>query len=152
MRNRILERQSNDVQRHNSHDVNREFCFGDSVCCLNYQGSPKWLAGVIKEKLGLVTFSVRLSDNHTCRRHQDHLHSKHPTEETVLIPPSLPWEPCVVPPPLHVVYNETKPVVLPAVPEKTDNKSPESTVIKQPTPVVKRRSSRVVKSPNRLNL
>ena len=78
MRNRILERQSNDVQRHNSH----EFCIGDSVWCLNFQGSPKWLAGVIEEKLGLVTFSVRLSDNRTWCRHQDNLHSKHPTEET----------------------------------------------------------------------
>ena len=152
MRNRILERQSNDVQRHNSHAVNREFCIGDSVWCLNFQASPKWLAGVIEEKFGLVTFSVRLSDNRTWRRHQDHILSKHPTEETVLIPPSLPWEPCVVPLPLHVSYNETKPVVLPAVPEENDNKSPESIVIKQPTPVVEHRSSGVVKSPNRLNL
>ena len=42
--------------------VERMFHIGDTVSVVNFQGRPKWLAGVLEEQLGPMTFRVRLED------------------------------------------------------------------------------------------
>ena len=42
--------------------VERMFHIGDTISVVNFQGRPKWLAGVLEEQLGPLTFKVRLED------------------------------------------------------------------------------------------
>jgi len=50
-----------------------------------FLGVPRWLPGVIEEKLGPVTFTVRLADGRIWRRHQDHIKSARPDEGSLVI-------------------------------------------------------------------
>ena len=59
------------------------FHFGDSVSVVNFQGRPKWLAGVLEEQLGPLTFRVRLEDGRLWKRHVDHIRVNIPTEPVV---------------------------------------------------------------------
>ena len=55
---------------------------GDSVWAMNFLGQPKWVAAVIENRLGPLTFALRLQDNRVWKRHQDHLRERRPTEST----------------------------------------------------------------------
>ena len=68
--------------RHDSKSKDRQFFIGDSVYARNFLGKPKWLAGVIEENRGPVTFVVRLTDGRLFRRHQDHLKARFDTEDS----------------------------------------------------------------------
>ena len=43
------------------------FHIGDTVSVVNFQGRPKWLAGVLEEQLGPLTFRVGSIMKKTCR-------------------------------------------------------------------------------------
>ena len=43
----------------------RNLCIGDPVFAYDFLHSPKWLPGVIIEKLGPVTFRIELLDGRT---------------------------------------------------------------------------------------
>ena len=43
---------------------------------MNFQGNPKWIATVVENQLGPLTFVVRLKDGRTWKRHQDHLRER----------------------------------------------------------------------------
>ncbi|KAK6169532.1 hypothetical protein SNE40_020571 [Patella caerulea] len=163
MQNRVLTKQEYDVQHHNSHAVGRVFYVGDTVWTLNFQGKPKWLSGVIEQKLGPVTFSVKLVDGRIWRRHQDHLRKRYPDEERAPNPelgtpvpplltipspplpintskPSAPLEPSIESPEINSRIPEQL-----LVPPQPDDRS-------TPSPEIVRRSSRVIKKPARLDL
>ena len=55
---------------------------GDSVWAMNFLGQPKWVAAVIENRLGPLTFALRLQDNRVWKRHQDHLRERRPNEST----------------------------------------------------------------------
>ena len=63
--------------------VERMFHVGDTVSVVNFQGRPKWLAGVLEEQLGPLTFWVRLEDDRLWKRHVDHIRVNIPTEPVV---------------------------------------------------------------------
>ena len=63
--------------------VERMFHIGDTVTVVNFQGRPNWLAGVLEEKLGPLTFRVRLEDGRLCKRHVNHIRVNIPTEPVV---------------------------------------------------------------------
>ena len=49
------------------------FHIGDTVSVVNFQGRPKWLAGVLEEQHGTLAFRVRLEDGRLWKRHVDHI-------------------------------------------------------------------------------
>ena len=63
--------------------VQRTFHIGDTVSVVNYQGRPKWLAGVLEEQLGPLTFRARLEDGRLWKRHVNHIRVNIPTEPVV---------------------------------------------------------------------
>ena len=75
---RVLNRQAA-MDRHCTVS-SRELCCGDAVWVLNFAATPKWLSAVLEERLGPLTFSVRLSDGRVWKRHVDHIRSRVPDE------------------------------------------------------------------------
>ena len=59
---RVLIKQGHKMQRHNVHAKDRVFYAGDPVWAVNFQGSPKWMPGVLEQQLRPVTYVVRLQD------------------------------------------------------------------------------------------
>ena len=59
------------------------FHIGDTVSVVNFQGRPQWLAGVLEEQLGPLTFRVRLEDGRLWKRHVNHIHVNIPIEIVV---------------------------------------------------------------------
>ena len=60
--------------------IEKMFHVGDTVSVVNFQGRPKWLARVLEEQLGRLTFRVRLEDGRLWKRHVDHIRVNIPTE------------------------------------------------------------------------
>ena len=71
-----------DKERRDQRAVERSFMAGDSVLAMNFLGQPKWVAAVIENRLGPLTFALRLQDNRVWKRHQDHLRERRPNEST----------------------------------------------------------------------
>ena len=80
--NRVLRKQEGHKERRDQRAVERSFMAGDSVWAMNFLGQPKWVAAVIENRLGPLTFALRLQDNRVWKRHQDHLRERRPTEST----------------------------------------------------------------------
>ena len=80
IQNRVIQKQANDKQRHDAHAAERTFRAGYTVWSMNFQGKPKWIATVVENQLGPLTFVVRLKDGRTWKRHQDHLRERRPNE------------------------------------------------------------------------
>ena len=60
-----------------------EFRCGDPVFAMTFTSSSKWVAGILEECLGPLTFTVRLSDGRLWKRHVDHLRSRLPAETSL---------------------------------------------------------------------
>ncbi len=71
-----------DKERRDQRAVERSVMAGDSVWAMIFFGQPKWVAAVIENRLGPLTFALRLQDNRVWKRHQDHLRERRPTEST----------------------------------------------------------------------
>ena len=73
---KVLQKQNISIEQHDRKAHDRIFHPGDPVSALNFNGSPKWLPGVLQERLGPVTFTVGLQDGRVWKRHQDHLRAR----------------------------------------------------------------------------
>ena len=60
----------------------RTFGIGQPVYVRNFNGKDRWLAGIIEQQKGPVSFVVRLPDGRWLRRHQDHLRARVPPERS----------------------------------------------------------------------
>lgn len=58
IRKNILQQQGKSRDQHNTRAVSRRFYVGDSVWRLNTQDTPKWLPGIIEDRLGPVKFII----------------------------------------------------------------------------------------------
>ena len=54
--------------------VESMFHIGDTISVVNFQRRPKWLARVLEEQLGPLTFRVRLEDGQLWKRHRSYSH------------------------------------------------------------------------------
>ena len=63
--------------------VERIFHIVDTVRVVNFQGRPKWLAGVLEEQLSPLTFRVRLDNGRLWKKHVDLIRVNIPTEPVV---------------------------------------------------------------------
>ncbi|XP_013385929.1 uncharacterized protein K02A2.6-like [Lingula anatina] len=154
LHNKVVQKQDYDKVRHDMKAIHTTFYPGDTVWAVNFQGKPKWLPGVLQERLGPLTFTVRLQDGRLWRRHQDHLKARSPEEGhsndrgkcelTVEMPPMTSPTNNSVP---EIRVPET------VVPEPTpvEEREPQEITVNSDT-VVLRRSNRISKPPDRLNL
>ena len=137
---------------------------GDSVWAMNFLGRPKWVAAVIENRLGSLTFALRLQDNRVWKRHQDNLRERRPTE---LTEERVCSEERQLPPQLRERDVLPRLVRTPSLPSGDSDETTRTTsgeVISRPTVersqsrvkpdtiVPLRRSYRVVKAPGRLDL
>ena len=153
-----------DKERRDQRAVERSFMAGDSVWAMNFLGQPKWIAAVIENRLGPLTFALRLQDNRVWTRHQDHLRERRPTESTEervcseerQLPPQLTQRDVLprfvrTPPPPSGNSDETTRTTTGEVITRPTVERSQSRV--EPDMVVPlRRSHRVVKAPDRLDL
>ena len=75
----VLRKQGKECDSYTS-STDYSFYAGDAVWAINFAGTPKWQPGVLEEKAGLVSYTVRLADGRVWRRHCDHLRKRLPVE------------------------------------------------------------------------
>ena len=75
----VLRKQGKECDSHTS-STDYTFYAGDAVWAMNFAGTPKWQPGVLEEKTGPVSYTVRLADGRVWRRHCDHLRKRLPAE------------------------------------------------------------------------
>jgi transposase InsO family protein len=153
---RVISSQAKNCDQRNRVARDRMFYAGDSVWVVNFQGSPKWMPGVLENKTGPVSFSVRLPDGRLWRRHVDHIRCRRPEEETQPTPTQKLQIPFPMPPPS--TRGESVSATASAPPHRKEEKVAPAAAIRENLPdnstsgVVTRKSSRVVKPPDKLNL
>ena len=125
------------------HAKDRTLRVGETVFVRNFDGKSKWLCGVIVEQTGPVSFRVRLDDGRVVRRHVDHVRSRRVSEREELSVPEIESssEP-LLELPLELPTEEPVQMDPPVVLEHE----------REPPAAVLRRSDRIRKSPEKLNL
>ena len=68
--------QAKQKAQHDTHTKGREFSIGESIMAKNFRTGAPWLPGTITERLGPVTYLVRVKNNLTWKRHIDQLKSR----------------------------------------------------------------------------
>ena len=153
-----------DKERHDQGAVERSFMAGDWVLAMNFLGQPKWVAAVIGNRLDLLTLALRLQDNIVWKRHEDYLRERRPNESTEErlcseerpLPPQLTERDVLprfvqTPPPPCGNSDDTTRTTRGEVISRPSVERSQSRV--EPDMVVPlRRSHRVVKAPDRLDL
>ena len=160
IQNCVIQKQANDQQRHDVHAARSEL---DTLCmwAMNFQGKPKWIAAVVENQLGPLTFVVRLKDGRTWKRHQDHLRERRPNEnDEFRTEHKLPDADMSPPPDTEAcsrkpVMTYSNPNTVTTVPTLEHEETPVSVSTAPNTvasPMAVRISTRVVKPPDKLNL
>ena len=79
----VRQHQESQKRQHDRHAKTRQFSMGDTVFIRNFSQQyphPTWLSGEIVSVSGPVSYTVRLSDHRTVRRHVDHIRRRPPTQ------------------------------------------------------------------------
>ena len=72
----VEEQQLKQKVYHDRHAKDRQVNVGDPVCVTNFSSGPCWLPGVVVNKSRPASFIVKLLDDRTVRRHQDHVRAR----------------------------------------------------------------------------
>ena len=80
----MKDKQSSQKEHHNRHSCARELNIGQTVWACNLGDGPRWVRGVVSDRLGFVSYLIQLENGDLWRRHIDHLHagSTVPSPET----------------------------------------------------------------------
>ena len=116
---------------------------GETLFVRNFDGKSKWLCGVIVEQTGPVSFRVRLDDGRVVRRHVDHVRSHRVFQREEM---SVPGNESSSEPPLE--FPPELPTGEPVQMDPPDVLEHE----REPPAAVLRRSDRIRKAPEKLNL
>ena len=73
---KVNEKQAEQVASHNQHAKKRNFVIGQEVVARSLLPGLKWVLGVIIQQLGPLTFLVQVESGATWRRHIDHLRAR----------------------------------------------------------------------------
>ena len=121
----VEHRQAKQKQSHDCSKPLRNFGIGDSVFAQNFTSNlPRWLAGVITEVTGPLSYVVKLTDGASVCRHVDAIRHRE-CNTTPASPPNVPSLPLTVslstPPPSEtpVAEQTNPPAEDPAPPEDT---------------------------------
>ena len=150
VKQRVKRQQQAQKARKERHPCARHFKMGDRVMARNFAPGVNWIPGIIVAKEGGVMFKVKLDDGRIWRRHVDHI-----VKSAVVIDPEVDkseqgnicdeFDPVTMPTAQSSV--ETPLPEEPQVPETPDNVDTQES--DQSAPVL-RRSTRVIKPPDRL--
>ena len=171
---RVLEKQVQQKQQHDTHTYERTLHIGQSVVARAFSGSSRWLPGVVTRQLGPLTYLIQLTDGTVWKRHLDQLRARgdaseiEPTEgETELpqkegplrIPETQPTMPPIPEPPIQPQETDIQPQetnsrsVPEEVPEsQSTSELPSNTSMlppRVPTPIQPRRSGRKRQKPDK---
>ena len=78
----MTDKQSQQKAAHDSHSKSRQFHVGQSVMARNLRPGPKWIPGIIVQRLGPLSFLIETRDGQLWRRHVDHLKSVYSDQES----------------------------------------------------------------------
>ena len=135
---RVRRQQQAQKARRERHPCSRHLNVGDRVMARNFAPGVKWIPGTVVEKEGGVMVKVKLDDGRIWRRHIDHV-----VRSAVVI------EPEVDKPETGNTYDPLTTPTTRSSMETPVAEEPQVQESEQSTPVV-RRSSRVIKPPDRL--
>ena len=76
----VCDKQALQKELHDRHARSREFEIGQKVMAKNFLQGPLWVAGVISECKGLLTYLVEVEPHVFWRRHVDHIKHRHEAE------------------------------------------------------------------------
>ena len=79
----VSEKQAEQKQQHDQHSQTRELLLGQSVLVRDFHGSSKWVEAVLKQRLGPLTYLVKLDSGMLWRRHVDHIRTRGPSKSSV---------------------------------------------------------------------
>ena len=74
LENKVITQQAKMKAIRDSNVQTTTYYCGDAVWVMNMSGTPKWIPGVLEWRTVPVSFTVRLSDGRLWRKHTDHLH------------------------------------------------------------------------------
>ena len=89
----VEEQQRLQKRYHDNHAKDRRIDEGDKVYVRNFSSGPCWLPGVVVSQSGPVSFVVKLQDGRTVRRHQDHTRARY--TQHMISPPDVEVQPVV---------------------------------------------------------
>ena len=92
----VLNQQANQVQGRNQHAVTRNFQEGEKVMVRNYSSrGNKWMPGIVKQKLGPLSYLVQVPSHGEWRRHTDQIRKLGEEADMTNITPPVDssWEP-----------------------------------------------------------
>ena len=86
----VCAEQAKQKNNHDHHCQSREYFVGQNVQAHNFREGPRWVAGVIVERLGPLTYLVQVNTGVFWRRHVDHLRTAHdrPPDQDKTVPPN----------------------------------------------------------------
>lgn len=70
---RVCQKQAEQVANHDQHIKHREFVSGQSVRVRNLRPGPKWITGTILQRLGPLSYLVKLESGVQQKRYVDHI-------------------------------------------------------------------------------
>lgn len=73
---KVINKQQLQKAQHDHTSRHHEFSLNDPVFVRNFRPGPRWLPGTIQQKLGPITYLVKVS-GYLWRRHLDHIHSQY---------------------------------------------------------------------------
>ena len=73
LESRVGNQQANQKSQHDQRAKTREFFVDQEVMTRNLRPGPKYVTGVVVQKLGLLSYLVEVGDGLVWRRHVDHL-------------------------------------------------------------------------------
>ena len=71
----VRDQQSRQKDRHDQGSRACEFDIGQTVWARNFRDGPKWISAVVSDRVGPLSYLIRLRDGEMWRRHIDHLRS-----------------------------------------------------------------------------
>lgn len=100
VRAHVQNQQEKQKLHHDQHSSSRSFSVGQTVWTRNFRDGPRWIRGVVADRLGPLSYLVRMPDGALWRRHVDQLRpnggevateaAEDPEPEPVDVTPTLP--------------------------------------------------------------
>ncbi len=90
LKSRIVSKQEDQKRQHDRHSRVRNLLPGEAVMVRDFRHKNEWIPGIIVNKIGPVSYSIRTNCGTVVRRHVDHvtkrcsdsaLHSKQPNSD-----------------------------------------------------------------------
>ena len=69
----VMSKQAKQKAQHDEHAKSRSLVPGAAVLARDYSGPDKWISGIVLQRLGLITYSIEISNGRIVKHHIDQL-------------------------------------------------------------------------------